>query len=104
MGKTIDLSDLVIFLMIFSIDYRRGIFSWCFSEHRSDVGEHRQEEPGPDLERGGSTPWLWSGLGGGDVPRALVKFYGGLPILLLSFLSHRNLGKMCFYLVGSLNC
>ena len=94
MVDTTHLNVFFIFLMLFTIDYGHRIFSWCFSEHRSDVGEHRQEEPGPDLERGGSTPR--SGLGGGDVPRALVKLYGGLPPLLLSFLSHRKLGKNAF--------
>ena len=94
MVDTTHLNVFFIFLMLFTIDYGHRIFSWCFSEQRSDVGEHRQEEPGPDLERGGSTPR--SGLGGGDVPRALVKFYGGLPPLLLSFLSHRKLGKNAF--------
>ena len=39
---TTHLNVFVIFLMIFTIDYGRRIFSWCFSEHRSDVGKHCQ--------------------------------------------------------------
>ena len=76
--------------------YGRSLFSSCFSEHRSDVGEHSQDQPSPDLERGGSTVWS-RGLGGGCLSGG-----GGLSG---SYRSHRKLWKKYTFLFGwNLKC
>ena len=55
------------------------------------------QQPGPDLERGGSTARLGGGGGlggGGDVGGGVGPLAcGGLPLVLLS---HRKLGKNVF--------
>ena len=74
-----------IFLVIYC-GFGHSIFSSCFSEHRSDVGDHCQEQPSPDLERGGSTVWS-RGLGGGGLSGSGGGFGG-------SYSSHRKLKKI----------